>query len=147
MRENNYFCQLIGIANASSYNDTLALIHHKLSEPHKGIIFDREIPKPNDRSLIDAILNELTRMRIGAFASEDINLTSSQTLNAKIRQALDPVIALAIQKERFANETIRNNFIAKLMIWCNVYVDELDFSGKEPPKCLLLFNASCSYWH
>lgn len=136
MRENNYFCQLIGIANASSYNDTLALIHHKLSDPHKGIIFDREIPKPNDRSLIDAILNELTRMRIGAFANEDINLTSSQTLNAKIRQALDPVIALAIQKERFANGTIRNNFIAKLMIWCNVYVDELDFSGKEPPKCL-----------
>ena len=136
MREDNYFCELVGIADASSYNDTLALIHHKLSEPHQGIIFDREIPKPNDRPLIDSILSELSHMRIGNFANEDINLTSSVTLNAKIRQALDVVTHLAIQKERFANETIRNNFIAKLMIWCNLYIDDLDFTGKEPPKCL-----------
>lgn len=114
----------------------MALIHSKLSEPHKGIIFDREIPKPSDRLLIDSILNELTHMKIGAFANEAINLTASETLNHKIKEALDFIIALAIQKEGFSNDTIRNNFIAKLMIWCSIYIDELDFSDKEPPKCL-----------
>ena len=120
----------------TAYNDQVALIYHKLSEPTRGIIFADTIPKPNDRALIDSILSELLTMRIGNFANEDINLTSSNTLNEKIRQALDPVVDLAIKQERFANPTIRNNFIAKLMIWCNLYLEDLDFSGPELPKCL-----------
>lgn len=87
-------------------------------------------------ALIDTILQELTKMRIGNYANEDINLTASDPLNKKIRQALDEVIALAINKERFSNETIQNNFIAKLMIWCNLYTDGLDFNDGELPKCL-----------
>lgn len=75
-------------------------------------------------------------MRIGNYANEDINLTTSDTLNRKIRQALDEVIALAITKEQFSNETIQNDFIAKLMIWCNLYTDGLDFNNGELPKCL-----------
>ena len=75
-------------------------------------------------------------MRIGNYVNEDINLTASDTLNVKIRQALDQVIVLAISKEHFSNETIRNNFIAKLMIWCNLYADGLNFNDNEIPKCL-----------
>lgn len=137
LRTDNYFCQLIGISSESSYNDTLALFNHKLSEPHQGVIFGQSIPNPNDRSLIDSILSELAKMRIGNFVNEDINLTASDALNAKLRLALDETIALAIQKERFPSETIRNNFIAKLMIWCNLYTDDLDFNGEAPPKCLI----------
>ena len=135
-RIETYFCELIGIASESSYNDTLALFSHKLNNSSKGIIFSETIPKPNDVTLINSILQELTRMRIGHFVNEDINLVSSQEINQKIRMALDEVIALAIQSEHFANDTIRNNFIAKLMIWCNLYVDDLDFSQDTPPKCL-----------
>lgn len=136
IRQDHYFCQFIGIADPSSYNDTLALIHHQLSEPHKGIIFDRNIPIPNDRLLIDSTLNELTRMSTGAFTDEAIRFTSSEVLDTKIRKALDTVITLAIQKEGFANDTSRSNFIATLMIWCRMYVDGLDFSDHTPPKCL-----------
>lgn len=75
-------------------------------------------------------------MRIGNYVNEDINLTASDTLNVKIRQALDQIIALAISKEHFSNETIRNNFIAKLMIWCNLYADGLNFNDHDIPKCL-----------
>lgn len=75
-------------------------------------------------------------MRIGNYVNEDINLTASDSLNKKIKEALDEVIALAITKERFSNETILNNFIAKLMIWCNLYTDGLDFNNDELPKCL-----------
>lgn len=75
-------------------------------------------------------------MRIGNYVNEDINLTASDTLNVKIRQALDQVIALAISKEHFSNETIRNNFIGKLMIWCNLYVEGLNFNDHDIPKCL-----------
>ncbi len=135
-RSNPYLYQLIGLSSESSYNDTLALFHHKLSEPGKGIIFGDSIPKPRDRALIDTILQELLKMRIGNYVNEDINLTTSETLNIKLRQALDEVIALAISKERFSNETIRNNFIAKLMIWCNLYTDELNFEHEDIPKCL-----------
>lgn len=135
-RSDNYFCQLIGLSDESSYNDTLALFNHKLSEPGKGIIFSHSIPKPNDRALIETILQELLKMRIGNYTHEDISLTSSDSLNCKIRQALDEVITLAIHKERFASETIRNNFIAKLMIWCSLYIDGLDFNQTELPKCL-----------
>ena len=75
-------------------------------------------------------------MRLGNYAHEDINLTSSEVTNAKIREALDKVLALAISKEHFSNETIRNNFIAKLMIWCNEYIEGIDFMQDTPPKCL-----------
>lgn len=75
-------------------------------------------------------------MRIGYYAQEDINLTSSPSLNASLRQALDEVIDLAIRQENFSNETMRNNFIAKLMIWCNLYIEGLEFNQDTPPKCL-----------
>ena len=132
----HYFCELIGVTSESSYNDTLALFNHKLKAPGKGVILTGTIPKPSDRALIDSILQELTKMHIGSFVNEDINLTSSETLNAKLRAALDQVIAQAIRQENFSNETMRNNFIAKLMIWCNLYLDGLDFNGVTPPKCL-----------
>ncbi|MEE1072155.1 MAG: YceG family protein [Cellulosilyticum sp.] len=135
-RVDHYFCEVIGLNSESSYNDTLALFNHKLKVPGKGIIFDDTIPKPSDKALIDSILQELTMMRIGNYAHEDINLTSSDSLNTRLRQALDEVIALAIRQENFSNETIRNNFIAKLMIWCNLYTEGLDFNQDTPPKCL-----------
>ncbi len=136
LRTDHYFCELIGIGSESSYNDTLALFNHKLKAPDKGIILNGTIPKPSDQALISSILQELTQMRIGHFVNEDINLTASDTLNANLRHALDEVISLAIQNERFSNETIRNNFIAKLMIWCNLYIEDLDFNQDTPPKCL-----------
>lgn len=136
LRTDNFFCQLIGLTSESSYNDTLALFHQKLNEPQRGIVFGESIPNPSDRALIDNILQELNHMTIGNFINEDIQLTASHTLNAKIRVALDQVIALAIAKEHFSNITIRNNFIAKLMIWCNLYTDGLDFEGNLPPACL-----------
>jgi len=135
-RTTHYFCELIGLPSESSYNDTLALLNHRLKEPGKGIILTDTIPKPSDRALIDSILQELTTMRIGYFVHEDINLTSSDALNIKLRKALDEVIAIAIATEKFSNETIRNNFIAKLMIWCNLYLEGLDFNEVTPPKCL-----------
>lgn len=124
------------MTSESSYNDTLALFNHKLKDAEKGIILSDTIPKPSDPALIHSILRELVSMRIGNYVNEDINLTASATLNAKLRQALDQVIALAIKQESFGNETIRNNFIAKLMIWCNLYIDGLDFNQDTPPKCL-----------
>lgn len=75
-------------------------------------------------------------MRIGNYANEDINLTSSSEVNALIRQALDEVLEVAIKSERFASETIQNNFIAKLMIWCNEYLEGISFHQDTPPKCL-----------
>ena len=107
-----------------------------MKETGKGIIFSDTIPKPSDRDLINSILQELTTMRLGHYVDEDINLVSSDTLNLKIRMALDEIIALAISKERFATDTIRNNFIAKLMIWSNLYIDGLNFNQDTPPKCL-----------
>ncbi len=136
LREDNYFCNLIGISDISSYNDNLALIHSKLSDSKYGIIFDGNIPKPNDHDLIDSIVTELKNMKIGHFVNEDINLTGSDIINKKIRMALDNVISIACTREKFSSPTIQNNFIAKLMIWCNIYIDELDFPGTHPPKCL-----------
>lgn len=135
-RSHTFFCELIGLSSESSYNDTLALFHHKLSDAGKGILFGDTIPKPNDRALIQTILQELTTMRIGNYVHEDIHLTPSESLNARIRQGLDKVIALAMTQERFSNETIRNNFIAKLMIWCSLYLEGLDFEQDDIPKCL-----------
>lgn len=135
-RTDNYFCQLIGLADETSYNDTLALFNQQLSEPHQGIIFGQPIPNPSDRELIDSILSELSHMRIGSLSHEDISLTSSDALNEKLKITLDEVIALAMDQEKFSSPTIRNNFIAKLMIWCNLYIDHLNFNGDTPPKCL-----------
>ena len=120
----------------SSYNDTLALVYSKLSVSNEGIIFDGEIPKPKDTELIQSIVSELKHMKVGNFVNEDINLTGSETINKKIRISLDNIIGLAANNDKFSSESIFNNFIAKLMIWCNIYLDELKFPGTYPPKCL-----------
>lgn len=136
MRTDNYFCEVAGIADEADYNDTLALFNHKIKEnPALGMVFNGTIPKPNSPELISSITSELLNMKLGHFVNEDIHLTASNELNATIRQALDVVVLLALQNETFVSPTIRNNFIAKLMIWANTYLEPLSFS-EMPPKCL-----------
>lgn len=149
VRTGNYFCEVLGVHNESAYNDLMALYQHKISDdPSSGILFTGPIPNPNDRDLITTIVGELSRMRIGNFINEDISVTPSDEVNYKIRQALDSVIALAIEKEGFSNETIRNNFIAKLIIWANIYIENINFTAHEFPKCIVYgeIKKHCSYF-
>lgn len=133
-RFDNFFVELTGIKDEASYNDTLALFNHKLVKENQGIVFNGTIPKPNDPELITSIITELKNMQIGQFEHADINLVSDSKLNTDIRLAFDIVLPYAISKENFSNITIQHNFIAKLMIWCSIYIDSLDFN--TIPKCM-----------
>jgi hypothetical protein len=137
IRTGNYFCNIVGIAEEQSYNDLLALINHKFKNTaYQSLLFTDSIPKPNDRDLISSILSELASMTVGNFVNEEINLTDSEALNYAVKTALDTVVTLASQNERFSNQTIQNNFIAKLLIWVNTYLETTNMSGSEVPKCL-----------
>ena len=131
-----YFCQLTGLESESSYNDTLALFHEQLSGSDKGLIFNHGLSQPHDGFLIDPLMQKLSSMRIGDYVHEAINPTSSNSLTLKIREVLDKLTKLALSKEHFPDETPLHGLIAQLIVWCNLYVDGLNFNDAVRPKCL-----------
>lgn len=136
IRQDHYFCEFVGVADLSSYNDTLALLHSKLSLPHKGLIFDSGIPLPDDSLLTDTLSNELLSIASHCLISESLHLSSSDLLDTKLKEALDYVITLAVEKGHFTKYMAYNELTKALVIWSITYIEGLDFSDKEPPKCL-----------
>lgn len=91
---------------------------------------------PNNPLLISSILSELPSIKNDDFVTSALRLTSSDVLDTKIKQALYSIITLAIQKEHLINEKERHHLISQLMIWSSTYIEALDFTANEPPKCL-----------
>lgn len=137
LRNGNYFYQLQGIDNEQSYNDFLALADKKSKESSEMLIL-KEFPltAPNNRVLIESILEQLPLMVIGQYAQEDLLLVEDSKLNQALKEAFDIVLPFALAKERFASESIRDNFIVKLFIWANQYLNGLHLSHTEIPKCI-----------
>lgn len=136
-----YFYRFIGVSNANEYNDELRTLQSKCEEfKNSIIIFDGEIPLNGEMELIGYIYNELNNMNIFNMVSQDITIFQNNEVNHKFLQALDYVIPIAIEKERFFNDSVRNNFITKLIVWVFSFVKNIDFDGDQIPKCIFYGN-------
>lgn len=137
LRNGNYFCQLHGIGDEETYNDFLALAASKAEKPaEQTVLLALPLALPTNQLLIDSITEQLPSMAIGDFVHEELTLVNHPETNHAFLMALDIVIPFAIGQERFSSESIRENFIAKLMIWLNQYAGDWQISRTERPRFL-----------
>lgn len=136
-----YFYRFIGVDNTDEYDDLIKTIETKFEEAKdKCIIFDGGIPVSGEMELIQYIFNELSSMNIYNMASQDITIFNDSNINLKFLNALDYVIPIAIEKERFFNDSVRNNFITKLIVWVYTYAKDIVFDDSITPKCAFYGN-------
>ncbi|MGL5085349.1 MAG: YceG family protein, partial [Clostridium sp.] len=75
-------------------------------------------------------------MNIRNMQGQEIILFDDLEVNLKFLKALDYVIPIAIQKENFFSDNIRNNFITKLIVWAYSFLRKIDFKDDINPKCI-----------
>lgn len=136
-----YFYRVIGVNDANEYNNELRTLKDKCEEfKDECLIFDGSIPLSGEMELIGYIYNELNNMDILNMKVQDITIFENAETNRKFLEALDYVIPKAIEKEKFFNDSVRNNFITKLIVWTFSYVKGINFSGDQIPKCIFYGN-------
>ena len=113
-----YFYRVIGVEDEGNYNNILRTLKEKCDEyKEQTIIFDGSIPLSGEMELINYIFNELGRMNINKLSNEEITIFNDGNINNCFLKALEYVVDLAIEKENFFNDNIRNNFITKIIVW------------------------------
>lgn len=136
-----YFYRFIGVDDANEYNNQLRTLQSKCEEfKNSCLIFDGSIPLSGEMELIQYIYNELNNMNIFNMISQDIVIFNNADINYKFLQALDYVIPIAVNKENFFNDSVRNNFITKLIVWVFSFAKNIEIDGDQIPKCIYYGN-------
>ncbi|WP_066677991.1 YceG family protein [Clostridium septicum] len=138
-----YFYRFIGVDDSAEYDNIIKTIQSKCNEEQdKCIIFDGCIPLSGEMELIQYIFNELSSMNIHNMVGEDITIFDDSSINLKFLKALDYVILISIAKENFFNDSVRNNFITKLIVWVYSYARSIVYDDNITPKCIYYGNIS-----
>ena len=133
----SYFNRIIGVSNKENYDDILSTLNKKCYEnSNVSLIFDGEIPLNGEIELIEYIYNELNSMNIFNIVNEDIVIFDDLAINTAFLEALQYTIELSVKNESFFNESIRNNFITKLIVWAYSWIKNLDYKNSINPKCI-----------
>ncbi|MGL4876124.1 MAG: YceG family protein [Clostridium sp.] len=136
-----YFYRFIGVDNINDYDNILKTLQNKCDEvKDEAVIFDGNILLTGEMELIQYIYNELNNMDVFNMVSQDITIFNSREDNFKFLNALDYVIKIAIEKEKFFNDSVRNNFITKLIVWVFTYIKDMELNGDQIPKCIYYGN-------
>lgn len=137
------FTRFIGVENSNEYNDILKTYKIKFEQNKDTcVIFDNEIPLDANFDLINSVKNELAQMDINDIERQDIVLFPDNNINVKFLSALSYTVKLAIKKENFFNDSQRNNFIMKLILWTFTYLTPLNLNQNKVPKCFYYGNIS-----
>lgn len=131
------FSRYIGIEDENEYASIIKTIHEKSSSCSYSVFFDSEIKMQADFDIIMYVGNELKTMNVHDLKSQDISLFGEQTLDSVFLNALDYAVNLALKQESFINESSRNDFILKLILWAFSYIRPMATSFNEDysPKC------------
>lgn len=136
-----YFYRIIGVKNNENYDDVLATLKKKCDEHNDcTVVFDGQIPLSGEMELIEYIYGELNSMNVNNICNEEIIIFDDTEINQIFLQSLQYVILLAIKNENFFNETVRNNFITKLIVWTYSWVKNINMKSEINPKCIYYGN-------
>lgn len=131
-----FFYRVIGVNDEVTYHDALKTLQLKYLEHQEVcLFFEAEIPLQAELELIDYIYKELEQMNSHDLAHQEINIFDDLAINHSFLQALDDTVKLATANEQFFSESVRNNFITKLIVWTYSYVRNLSFDQAYNPKC------------
>ena len=133
----SYFNRIIGVSNKENYDNILSTLNKKCYEnSNVSLIFDGEIPLNGEMELIEYIYNELNSMNIFNIVNEEIVIFDDLAINTAFLEALQYVIELSVKNENFFNDSVRNNFITKLIVWAYSWIKNLDYKNSINPKCI-----------
>ncbi|KAA0119344.1 hypothetical protein FKX92_02035 [Streptococcus sanguinis] len=133
------FTRYIGVENQSKYDSVLRTILVKAQEDSTHTIyFDGQIPMDADFDFINSIKNELASMEVSQIASQDITLFEDAELNHQFLIALEYITNLAIRQENFLNNSVRNNFICKMLLYAYLHIFSLSYQDRDylTNKCI-----------
>lgn len=118
------------MADDSSYNDTLALFHHKLKQlTGRHLIFTSSLNKVSDSTQKGLIENELLQI--------PLPLTASITHNQVFTEALRLTLDLAQRNAASQNAIDCNELKKELFLWSKTYISTIDFgNSSDMPKCM-----------
>lgn len=131
------FTRYIGVDDISEYPDILKTIYAKAESCPYAIFFDRSIPMQAEFEIIQYVGSELKTMDVRNLKSQDITLFADADLNNIFLESLDYAVNLALKHEKFFNESSRNDFILKLIVWTYSYIRPMSqhFEDSHSPKC------------
>lgn len=136
-----YFYRFIGMDDENKYNNTLKTLQMKCAEYNTCcVIFDNDLPLIGEMELIQYIYNELGNMNIFNISNEDITIFNEPNMNHKFLLSLEYIIRLAVNNENFFNDSVRNNFITKLIVWAYSFIKDLNYDLDIAPKCIYYGN-------
>ena len=146
-RESNYadfkscFYRFIGVKEENNYDNVIKTLQVRCSENENVcLVFDNDLPMQGEMELMQYIYNELGNMNIYNLSSEDITIIDNIEQNAKFLNALEYAVNLALKKESFFNDSVRNNFITKLIVWAYSYLRDIDYGSEINAKCIYYGN-------
>ena len=138
---NSYFNRSIGVSNKEDYDDILSTLNKKCYENRDiSLIFDGEIPLNGEMELIEYIYKELTSMNIFNIIDEDIVIFDDLAINTTFLESLQYIVELSVKNENFFNDSIRNNFITKIIVWAYSWIKNIDYENTMNPKCIYYGN-------
>lgn len=132
----NVFYRFIGVENIATYNNILKDIEKRCNENKDvTLIFDNNLPLLGEMELIEYIYKEIGTMDVYNISKEEINILNDKEVNYNFLKALEYIVGLSINNENFFSESVRNNFITKLIVWGYSYLKNINFNKDINPKC------------
>lgn len=132
-----YFQRIVGIEGESHYHDLLRTLQTAIADhANVSVLFEGTIPMQAEFALIENVKAELATMNVTQLSQQEITIFQIPSVNAQFLQALERVVNLALSQESFFSEFVRNDFIAKLIVWAYSYLVPLDFDDHYLPKCV-----------
>ena len=126
------FTRYIGVENATEYDDVLKTLITKAEEDKEhSIYFDNQIPMTAEFGLINSVKAELATMDVRQISKQDIVLFEDLELNKFFLESLEYVVNLALSQETFMNDSLRNNFICKLILYAYLHIYKLKFENNK----------------
>lgn len=130
------FIRYIGVEDPAEYQNILLTLKHKADDTGYTLMFDGQIPMQAEFDIITYVGNELKTMDIRNLKTQDIELFPDAQKNSRFLESLDRVVNTALDQETFFNDSSRNDFILKLIVWTYSYVRPLKEDADHSPKCI-----------
>lgn len=131
------FVRYVGVDNTTEYDSVLKTLISKVeADKEHSIYFDSQIPMTAEFDLMSSVKNELATMDVTHISTQDITLFSDPVLNNIFLNSLEYVVNLAIKQEGFFNDSVRNNFICKMILYAYLYIFNLKFEDDVTNKCI-----------
>lgn len=127
----SYFIIYFGVGEENLYNLEIYKTNYNIVNRKDIVLFTDSIPNPNDFDLIDTLKEGLKTYK-NSLEELDFAIINNESIDLKLKKALDTV--LEHEKNEFANERVKQNFIIKILAWIKDYVGKININKDDAPK-------------